>query len=84
MRELSANVLILEYEYMGAAAMKEVIGLFTRLTRPSHQRIQKMELPKSLENAKDKVLSSLKEALVAHKDNGIYSRNTSYEIQLDY
>jgi hypothetical protein len=49
----------------------------------SKKRILKLPLPPQLEAKRDEIIADLREALVAYKDGGVFSKSTTYTLTLD-
>lgn len=50
----------------------------------SHQKVTKVVLPPSLEGERQQILDTLRDALTAQKDGGLYSRAKTYSLKLDF
>lgn len=49
----------------------------------AHWRIRHINFPTQLRDQRDEILASLREALLAYKDGGVFSRSTSFSMTLD-
>jgi hypothetical protein len=70
------NLLVLGMEYLEGGGERGQPGW-------SHWKLTWIELPEHLKSYQEAILDDLKEALLAYKDGGIYSKNTSYKVTLD-
>lgn len=49
----------------------------------SRWRLRKIEMPESLKLHQQEIINDLKDALLAYKDGGVFSVNTTYQVMLD-
>ncbi len=49
----------------------------------SHKKINNFKLPERFKEKRDQIIDDLKEAFIAYKDGGVFSKTASYSLTLD-